>query len=119
MATKRDTARLRGYERRYRQLARQLGDVGYIASGSVASRLNRCGKENCACHADPPRLHGPYWQWTAKINGKTVNRRLSDREAALYNEWIANDRHVRKLLSQMREVAAKAIEVIIKEVAEE
>jgi hypothetical protein len=21
---------------------------------------------NCACHADPPRLHGPYRQWTRK-----------------------------------------------------
>ena len=59
MATKRTTTRLETYERRYRELARQLADVGYIASGSVAPRYNRCGKEGCGCHADPPRLHGP------------------------------------------------------------
>jgi hypothetical protein len=115
MATKRTAARLETYERRYRELARQLADIGYIASGSVAPRFNRCGKANCACHADPPKLHGPYWQWTAKVNGKTINRRLTQREADLYSEWIANDRHARALLAKMRDIAAKATELILQE----
>ncbi|MHB1711472.1 MAG: DUF6788 family protein [Acidimicrobiales bacterium] len=115
MATKRTTTRLEGYERRYRALARQLADVGYIAAGSVALRYNRCGKESCGCHGDPPRLHGPYFQWTAKVNGKTVNRRLSPSEAALYGEWIGNDRQVRALLTQMRAVAAKAQQLMLEE----
>jgi hypothetical protein len=118
MATKRTTARLESYQARYRELAGQLADIGYIAAGSIAPRYNRCGTSSCSCHADPPRLHGPYYQWTAKVNGKTVNRRLSAREAQLYNEWIANDRRVRALLSQMREVAAKATELIMKENAD-
>jgi hypothetical protein len=29
---------------------------------------------------DPAQLHGLYWQWTAKVNGKTVTRRLSETE---------------------------------------
>jgi Family of unknown function (DUF6788) len=115
MMTKRNQARLNAYKRRYRALAKQLADVGYIASGSVASRYNKCGKPNCACHNDPPTLHGPYWQWTAKVDGKTVNRRLTEQQADLYNEWIANDRHVRALLTQMRTIAAKAAEIILAE----
>ena len=47
-------------------------------------------------------MHGPYWQWTAKIDGKTVTRRLSQTEAELYQEWIANDRQLRALIDQMR-----------------
>jgi hypothetical protein len=115
MATKRTATRLAAHERRYRDLARQLADIGYIASGSVAPRFNRCGKANCACHADPPRLHGPYWQWTSKINGKTVNRRLTQREAELYSEWISNDRQARALLAQMRDIAAQATQLILEE----
>lgn len=115
MANKRTAARLERYERRYRELAHQLADIGYIATGSVAPRYNRCGKTNCACHADPPRLHGPYWHWTAKVDGKTVNRRLSPREAELYTEWIRNDRRARALLAQMRALAAKATELILQE----
>jgi hypothetical protein len=113
MPTQPVSSRLDAYQRRYRDLARQLADIGYIASGSVASRFNRCGKANCACHADPPRLHGPYWQWTAKVDGKTVNRRLSPRQAQLYNEWIANDRKARAILAQMRTIAAQAAELIL------
>lgn len=108
-------AKLASCERRYRDLANQLGAIGFIASGSVAQRYNRCGTASCACHADPPRLHGPYWQWTAKVNGKTVNKRLSEREARLYLEWIANDRTARSLLAQMRAVAAEARAVILAE----
>jgi hypothetical protein len=117
MASKRTAQRLSAYQRRYRQLARELADIGYITSGSLAARFNRCGKPNCACHADPPRLHGPYWHWTAKIDGRTVNRRLNNSEARLYNEWIANNRRVHAILAQMREVAAKATELVIKEEA--
>lgn len=107
--------KLASYERSYRQLAAQLASIGYIAAGSVAKRHNRCGKANCGCHAEPPRLHGPYWQWTAKVDGKTVNKRLTEREARLYLEWIANDRKARSLLTQMRAVAAEAAALIIAE----
>ncbi len=113
MTTARQAQRLASYERRYRDLARQLSEIGYIASGSVASRAERCGKANCACAADPTRRHGPYWHFTAKVDGKTVNRRLSEREAHLYQQWIANDRAVRALLAEMRTVAAEAQALIL------
>jgi len=115
MATQRTRQRLESYEHRYRELARELADIGYIASGSLAPRFTRCGKPHCACAADPPKLHGPYWHWSTKVGGKTVNRRLNDREAALYSEWIDNDRRARELLAQMREVAAKAASLIVQE----
>ncbi len=115
IVNKKTATRLDNYHRRYRELAETLADIGYIAAGSVADRYNRCGKPNCGCHADPPRLHGPYHQWTAKIDGKTVNKRLNGREADLYTEWINNDRHVRALLAQMRAVAAKAQQLLLEQ----
>jgi len=107
--------RLAAYERQYRDLARQLADIGYIAGGSLALRPNRCGKPTCRCHDDPPQLHGPYWRWTAKVNGKTVNRRLTQAQAELYQEWTANDRRHRALVAKMRQIAAKATELLLTE----
>lgn len=115
MTTKRTTQRLERYERRYRALANQLAGIGYIAQGSLAPRFTRCGKPTCACQGDPPKLHGPYWHWSAKVNGKTVNRRLSAREAELYTAWIDNDRRVRQLLADMRAVAAQATALLLEE----
>ena len=111
MTTKRTQSRLDAYERRYRDLAARLANVGYIASGSVALRYNRCGKSNCACQVDPTKRHGPYWFWTAKVDGKTVNRKLSEHEARLYQEWIANDRRLRALIEELRAVAHEALEL--------
>src|ERR1039458_9570742 len=85
------------------------------SSSRDASRPNTCGKPGCRCHGDPPQPHGPYWHWTAKVDGKTVNRRLTDREAELYQEWIANDRHLRDVISKMREIAAKATDLLVEQ----
>jgi len=111
------TDRVADYERRYRQLAEQLAGVGLISSGSVTRRYTVCGTPGCRCHADPPQRHGPYDQWTAKVNGKTVTRRLTDQEVELYTEWIDNDRRLRRLINEMRQVAAKVGELKIKQAA--
>ena len=50
---------------------------GMVLPGSITQRRTRCGRRNCGCHADPPRLHGPYWQWTRKIAAKTICRWLT------------------------------------------
>lgn len=109
------TQRLAKLEQRHRELATQISEVGIIAAGSVTRRYTRCTSVGCRCNADPPTPHGPYWQWTAKVNGKTVTRRLSALEAQLYQEWIGNDRRIRTLLAQIRTVDAKAAELILKE----
>jgi len=109
--------RLADYEQRYHELAAQLPTIGMIHSGSVTRRYTRCGTPGCKCHADPPQPHGPYYQWTAKINGKTVTRRISEREAERYQEWIANDRQLRNVIDQMRQIAAKVAELTLKQAA--
>lgn len=100
---------------RYAALANQLARVGIVASGSLALRSHRSGKENCACGGDPPRLHGPYWHLTTKVDGKTVNRRLSESEARRYQEWIGNDRRLRELIAELRTAAQEVIELTLSE----
>jgi hypothetical protein len=107
--------RLAKLEQLHAELTAQISSVGIVAAGSVTQRYTRCTSPGCHCNADPPTKHGPYWQWTAKINGKTVTRRLNTREAELYQEWIGNDRRIRALLAQIREVDAKVTELILKE----
>ena len=103
--------RLDSYERRYRELAAQLADIGLISSGSLTRRYTRCTSPGCRCRADPPQPHGPYWQLTRKIDGKTTTRRLTPSEAELYHDWINNDRRMRHVINQMRILAAQAAEL--------
>ena len=58
------------HQARARQIATELAKIartGMVLPGSLTERHTRCGHPNCACHADPPRRHGPYWQWTRKV----------------------------------------------------
>jgi alkanesulfonate monooxygenase SsuD/methylene tetrahydromethanopterin reductase-like flavin-dependent oxidoreductase (luciferase family) len=118
MARAASAKRLDEYERRYRELAAQLAEIGFISSGSITRRFTQCGTPGCKCHEEPPQPHGPYFQWTAKVDGKTVTRRLTASEAKLYQEWIANDRRMRRLIQQMRQVAAKAGEMLVSNLAQ-
>ncbi|MHB1511229.1 MAG: DUF6788 family protein [Acidimicrobiales bacterium] len=61
-----------GKRQRARQarIAAELGQAGFALPGTVLVRTMTCGKKNCRCHGDPPRLHGPYFQWARKINQK-------------------------------------------------
>ena len=109
--------RLATYERRYRELAAQLADIEMISAGSLTRRYTRCTSPGCKCRAEPPQPHGPYWQWTRKIDGKTVTRRLTPTEAKLYRQWIANDRRMRRIIEQMRTIAAKAADIHLTQTA--
>lgn len=104
---------LAAIEERYRALAGELAGIGIISAGSLTRRFTHCNRAGCKCQADPPQLHGPYFQWTAKIAGRTVTRRLSEAEARRYAEWIANDRELRRIIGEMRKLAGQAAELIL------
>lgn len=107
------TAELEELSRRYRETCASLAELGFIATGSLTRRYTHCNRSGCRCGGDPPALHGPYWQWTTKIAGKTVTRRLSDAEAALYAEQIANERALRATIEKLRSLASQARELLL------
>ena len=87
-----------------------IASSGMVLPGSITQRRTRCGRRNCACHADPPRLHGPYWQWTRKVAAKTICRWLSDDQHRDYQAWIDNDRRLHELLARLEALGIAAFE---------
>ncbi len=104
---------LERYEREYRSLTTQLAEIGFISPGSLVTRTTSCGKSGCRCQADPPHRHGPYYQWSRAVAGKTVSRRLDQRQAELYRGWIANQRRLEQIVDRMQEVSAAAGETLL------
>jgi hypothetical protein len=92
------------------RIAAQLADAGYALPGTLTVRAYACGKPNCRCHADPPRLHGPYAEWTRKIGGKTVTRRLTPAELAEYQPLFDNAKKLRALVNELQDLTLKIIE---------
>ncbi len=83
--------------------------AGPALPGTLTVRSYACGKPRCRCHADPPVLHGPYAEWTRKIGGKTVTRRLTDAELTAWQPLFDNARKLRDLFAELQELTLKAV----------
>jgi hypothetical protein len=111
----RQLARLKAH---FHQRTTELAQLGFLMRGSIIERFSRCGTPGCACHDDPPKLHGPYWQWTTKVKGKTVTRNLSDEQMRRYEEWMDNAKRVDQIVAELYEISAQA-DAILREVDRE
>ena len=100
---------------RYEALKRTVLTLGPIRRGSLVRRFMPCGKAGCCCQASPPDLHGPYYQWTRKVRGKTVTARLTREEARLFEEWISNGRQLDRIMAQMETVSRRITERLLKQ----
>lgn len=100
-------------EARYRALAAELAGIGFVARGSVISATTTCSSKGCRCRLDPARRHGPYWQWSRSSDGTSRTRRLSEAEARLYQDWIANRRRAEAILDELEELSSQAVDYVL------
>ena len=71
---------------RYETLKASLANLGPIRRGSVLRRLMR---------------YGPYYEWTRKLEGKTVSVSVTEEQGRLLNQWIANARRLETIVADM------------------
>jgi hypothetical protein len=72
----------------YRRWRSRLGQVGWVALGSLLERKL-------------PGGGGPRYQWTRRVDGKTVTVALSAEQFAWLKRAIANQRGVESILARM------------------
>jgi hypothetical protein len=78
-------------------LLRQISQLGDFQPGSITSPTRRCGKPGCHCAKPDHPGHGPHFQLTQKIHGKTATQNLpspaavrkAEREIAEYRKFRA------------------------------
>lgn len=63
-------------ERRRAELFTLISQAGDFRRGSLNAVWRKCGKPSCACAQPGHRGHGPQWNLTRRIGGKTVNVHL-------------------------------------------
>jgi hypothetical protein len=76
----------------------------------MTERRTRCGSLNCHCHDDPPTLHGPYHQWTRKVQQKTVTKIFNDDQWADYGPWFDNERKARALMAELEQISLMVVD---------
>lgn len=97
------------YQEQYRELKAALGQLAYFCKGTVLSRTMKCGRATCSCGNDPKSRHGPYFEWTYKVAGKTAHHRLSAQEAKVYEEGAAEYRKLKRMLRRMEDISRRVL----------
>jgi hypothetical protein len=105
-------ALLARYVQQFAGLKQQIQQMQYFCKGTVLKRMMKCGQQRCACHKDPTKRHGPYFEWTYKANGKTVNVRLQPEQAAVYKSATEQYRRLKSVLARMEVLSRKAVGVL-------
>lgn len=100
---------------RFRQTRQQLHRLGYFLKGTVSKRMMKCGQPTCPCHRDASQRHGPYFEWTYKVNGKTVNVKLTPLAAPIYLAATQQHRQLKALLARMERQSRTALARLAKQ----
>jgi virulence-associated protein VapD len=80
---------------RYRQLQRQLTQIGFLSQGSVLERA--------------PGQQGSRYVWTRKVKAKTVTVALSEQQYHWLRKAVANQRQLQKIVSQMQRLSRQVL----------
>lgn len=95
--------------RRFQELKNELAQLEFFSKGTVLARMMKCGKIQCPCHTKPAKRHGPYYEWTYKVRGKTVNVRLDPEAAPIYQAAVQQNRKLKSILIRLEKLSRQAL----------
>ncbi len=99
--------KIEALRRKFERIKAGLARLGPVAQGSI---LERTLERPDPRRPGRTRRMGPYYQWTRKIGGRTVNVNLSVAQAKVFGRAIAQHRRLESILDQMRELSLKILE---------
>lgn len=100
------------YIQKFEKYQNELNDIGFILTGSIITNYTRCYSAGCRCMDDSEYRHGPYYNWTRKIRGKTVTVRLTKEEAETLKKWTENKKLFYEIIKKMEKITLDAVEEI-------
>jgi len=92
---------MREYEEKLNELKKQLCKLEIAIPGTIHIQYRKCGKSNCRCHQSPDQMHGPYYLWYRKIDGKLYTSVIDENDLQLFNEMIDNRGKIEMLTTEM------------------
>jgi len=84
--------------KRIELLKKQIMNLGPILPGSISKQYNVCGKKDCRCkHPEDPVKHGPYFQLSFSIKGRSSTMFLKEGEVSEAKRRIRNYQQFKEL----------------------
>ena len=85
-------------EAKIETLKQDLLTLGELRPGTLSEQYNVCGKAGCACKADPPRKHGPYYQVSFTWQGRSHTQFVRQENVATTRQQLRNYERLRAVV---------------------
>ncbi len=92
------TGRQAHLEAKIAKLKEELLRLGDLRPGTLSAQYNVCGKAGCACKADPPRKHGPFYQVSFTWQGRSRTQFVRRENVATVRQQVRNYERLRELV---------------------
>lgn len=89
------------YETKLKVLKKQLCELNLVIPGTIHVQYRKCGKTNCRCHESQDLMHGPYYLWYRKVNGKLYTSVIDEINVQSFKEMIENRMKLETLTNEM------------------
>lgn len=89
---------------RYERIKGRLLSIGLAIPGTIRETYLQCGKSWCACSKKGGTLHGPYYFWNRKVNGKLTSKSIPKDKLRVFRAWINNRQEIERLAQQLLEI---------------
>lgn len=85
-----------------REVKKARDALGPVLPGSIGKQWNVCGKPGCRCKdPDRPQRHGPYYQLSFSVAGRSSTLFLKPEELAAARQCIRRYRRFKELNGQL------------------
>jgi hypothetical protein len=89
-------------EKRLEQLLAKINSLGPMLPGSISEQWNVCGTPGCSCKlAKNPVRHGPYYQLSFSVKGRSSTMFIKKEELAEARRRIRRYKQFKELLFEL------------------
>ena len=82
----------------------EILSCGPFHPGKISKQYIVCNKQNCACKAKVnPKKHGPYYQLSYSVKGKSRTRFIKEQDVELVQTYINEYNRIKALISDLSE----------------
>jgi hypothetical protein len=92
-----------------KDIRQAISQIDFACPGTLSKRWKQCGRPNCSCAHDPGKRHGPYYEWSRRVDGRLRHSLLTEEQATSVAQAIANHNHILALLGRWGAETARAL----------
>ncbi len=108
-------SRIETLEQLRKDLLKQISALPAFRQGTLASRFRKCGKPNCHCAGDESSGHGPSWNITRKVHGRTVSTYIKTEDIDVIQQQVDTFHQFQNLVHEYVETNIKICDARLEE----